>query len=82
MLVGTSTVALAQSASAPLLVTATVVSSCTVNHAHLVDRAGLSTTPVNIACARNGSRRDDFSRVERPPAPHRSVGHALLVINF
>jgi hypothetical protein len=82
VLLGTSTMALAQTPSAPLVVSATVVSSCKVSVPRQVDRSGLSTMPVDIACARRDGRRADVARVQRPPALHRSVDHALVVINF
>ena len=82
ILVGTATLAQAQSGSAPLVVTATVVSSCTVNVPSLVDRSGLSTMPVDMTCTRRPGRRNDAARVQRPPTPHRSVESALLLINF
>jgi hypothetical protein len=78
ILVGTSTLAQAQAASAPLIVTATVVSTCQVDVPRQVERSVLSTMPVGITCARGGGA----PRVQRPPAPHRSVEHALVVINF
>ena len=78
LLIGTATLAYGQSATAPLLVTATVVSTCRVNVPRQVQRAALSTMPVDIECARGGVD----ARVRRPLLPLRSVDHALLVINF
>jgi hypothetical protein len=78
ILVGTSTLAQAQAASTPLIVTATVLSTCQVNVPRQVERSVLSTMPVDITCARGGGA----PRVQRPPAPQFSAEHALLVINF
>jgi hypothetical protein len=69
----------AQSASAPLVVTATVVSSCRVNAPRSAELSGLSTLPVATSCARRGIA----PRVQRPAEPRRSEIHeALVVINF
>lgn len=87
ILMGTSTMAQAQvmqglqSASAPLVVTATVVSSCKVSVPRQVQRSAMPTTPVDVACTRS-SRAD--ARVAPPAAAQSqtSVGDGLVVINF
>jgi hypothetical protein len=69
----------AQSASAPLLVTATVVSTCKVDVPRSAEAASFATMPVVVTCA----RRDTAPRVQRPIAPRRSeVRDAVLIINF
>jgi hypothetical protein len=82
ILFGTFTLAQAQglqSVSAPLVVTATVVSSCKVKVPRHVERSAFPTMPVDIRCAREAGAD---ARVQRPPAPQTTVGHALVVINF
>jgi hypothetical protein len=81
ILVGAATLAQAQTAAAPLVVTATVVSSCKTNVPRQVKRSALSTMTVDIACAR-GSRGGVDARVRRPLSSPSSVGHALVLINF
>jgi hypothetical protein len=66
-----------QSATAPLIVTATVVSSCRVNVQDSASPAGLSTLPVAVVCSRGGAQ----PRVQRP-MPHREIRDAVLVIDF
>lgn len=79
ILAGVAGLAQAQSASAPLFVTARVVSTCKVDVPRLAERSLLSTLPVSLTCARRGAA----ARVQRPPAPRRSeVRDALLVIDF
>jgi len=81
ILSGTPIVALAQSASAPLVVTATVVSTCRVDVPRSAEPANFATMPVAVACARRGAT----PRVQRPiaPPPRRSeVRDAVLVIDF
>ena len=78
---GAATAAQAQAASAPLVVTATVVSSCNVKVQGHVERSALSKMPVGIECVRRIGRQDDAPRIQRP-APHRAAEPALLVINF
>jgi hypothetical protein len=69
----------AQSASAPLVVTATVVSTCRVDAPRSAERSLLSTLPVTVTCARRGAA----ARVQRPIAPRRSeVRDAVLTIDF
>jgi hypothetical protein len=82
ILAGTGTVAFAQSASAPLLVTASVVSSCTMEVPRQVDRSGLTTMPVGIVCARRNGQRRQPARVQRPPSPRRSVEASVLHVDF
>jgi hypothetical protein len=82
ILIGTSTLAHAQATSAPLVVSVVVVRTCTVDVPRVVDRSELSTMPVEIECVRRGNAaRDGNARVQRL-APHRSVAHALVVIQF
>jgi hypothetical protein len=56
----------AQSASAPLLVTAEVVRSCRVDVPSAAPPNQLSTLPVALTCAKSASAA---ARVERPPVP-------------
>jgi hypothetical protein len=80
ILAGVPALAQAQSASAPLIVTATVVSSCKVGVPKSADPAHFSTLPVDIRCARGGAS----ARVQRPAAPPRRIEmrDAVLVIDF
>jgi hypothetical protein len=79
ILVGAPALAPAQSASAPLSVTATVISSCKVNVPRQVPALALATMPVAVGCARGGAA----PRVQRPVAlPHSEVRKAVLIINF
>ena len=79
ILVASSALAQAQSASAPLIVTATVISSCRVDVPRSVTPSALSTVPVAVTCARGGAQ----PRVQRPSAPRRrEVRDAVLVIDF
>jgi hypothetical protein len=69
----------AQSASAPLIVTATVVSTCRIAAARLVEPSGVATLPVALTCTRSGAA----ARVQRPIAPRRSeMRDAVLMIDF
>ena len=69
----------AQSASAPLIVTATVVSTCQVSSPRQAEPSRFSTLPVAVSCARGRVT----PRVQRPAAPRRSeVRDAVLVIDF
>ena len=71
--------ALAQSASAPLVVTATVVSTCRVEVPRSAETSSFATMPVAVTCARRGTT----PRVQRPIAPRYSeVRDAVLIINF
>ena len=79
ILAGAPALAYAQSASAPLIVTATVVSTCDVDVPRSAEAAVFATIPVSVTCA-NGVATP---RVQRPIAPHRSeVRDAVLVIDF
>ena len=78
ILVGTSTLALAQSVAAPLIVSATVVSSCKVRVPRQVERSALSIMPIDVECTRGSVD----ARVRRPPPSQSHVGDALVVINF
>jgi hypothetical protein len=71
----------AQSATAPLLVTATVISTCTVDVPRSAEQRMLSTLPVAVTCAHRGAA----ARVQRPAVPQRTevqVRDAVLTINF
>jgi hypothetical protein len=80
LIAGAPAIASAQSASAPLIVTATVVSSCRVNVPRAVEPGMFPELPVAVACARRGGAAP---RLQRPAAPRRSeMRDAVLVINF
>jgi hypothetical protein len=69
----------AQSASAPLVVTATVVSTCKVEVPRSAEATTFATLPVAVTCAKGGTT----PRVQRPVEPRRSeVQDAVLIINF
>jgi len=69
----------AQSASAPLIVTATVVSTCHVDVPRSAEPSIFATMPVSVTCAKGGAT----PRVQRPVAPRRSeVRDAVLIIDF
>jgi len=79
ILAGVSVLAHAQSASAPLFVTATVVSTCRVEVPRTAEASTFATMPVAVTCARRGTT----PRVQRPIAPRRSeVRDAVLIIDF
>jgi hypothetical protein len=79
LLAGAPALAHAQSVSAPIVVRATVVSTCTVDVPRTAERGSLSTLPVAVTCARGGAP----ARVQRPAAHRRSeVRDAVLLINF
>jgi hypothetical protein len=79
ILVAAPALAHAQSASAPLVVTATVVSTCRVDVPRSAEASAFVTFPVTVTCARGAA----VARVQRPIAPRRSeVRDALLIINF
>jgi hypothetical protein len=79
LLVAGPALAQAQSASAPLIVTATVVSSCKVNAPRSAEPSTLAILPVAVACAKGTVA----PRVQRPGAPRRTeVRDALVVIDF
>jgi hypothetical protein len=80
LIVGAGSPLSAQSSSAPLIVTAAVVSSCRVNVPRAIEPAMFPELPVAVACARRGGAS---ARVQRPAAPRRSeVRDALLIIDF
>ena len=79
ILAGASALAHAQSASAPLIVTATVVSTCSVDVPRSAEASTFATMPVVVTCARGGAA----ARIQRPIAPRRSdVRDAVLIIDF
>jgi hypothetical protein len=79
ILAGASALPQAQSASAPLFVTATVVSTCRVDVPRSAEASTFATMPVAVTCARRGTT----PRVQRPIAPRRSeVRDAVLIIDF
>lgn len=79
ILAGAAGLAQAQSASAPLIVTATVVSTCNVTSPRQAEPSRFSTLPVAVTCARGRVA----PRVQRPIAPRRIEVHdAVLVIDF
>jgi len=79
ILAGAHALALAQAASAPLIVTATVVSTCKVDAPQSAEASKFATMPVAVTCTKGGAT----PRVQRPVAPRRSeVRDALLVIDF
>jgi predicted lipoprotein len=79
ILAGAPVAAHAQSASAPLIVTATVVSTCKVEVPRSAQASTFATIPVAVTCARRGAA----ARVQRPPVPRRSeVRDAVLLIDF
>jgi len=80
ILAGVPVMSQAQSTSAPLMVTATVVSTCHVNSPSQAEATSFSTLPVAVSCARGRVA----PRVQRPlPPPRRSeVRDAVLVIDF
>jgi hypothetical protein len=77
---GAPALAPAQSASAPLVVSANVVSTCKVEVPRSAEASTFATTPVAVTCARRGAT----PRVQRPiaPAPRRNeVRDAVLIID-
>jgi hypothetical protein len=79
ILAGASALAHAQSASAPLIVTATVVSTCKVDVPRSAEASIFATMPVSVTCAKGGIT----PRVQRPVAPRRTeIQDAVLIINF
>ena len=72
-------VAQAQSVSAPLVVTATVVSTCAVEVPRAAERAVFPAFPVKVTCVRRGAA----ARIEPPATLRRAEsGDAVLTINF
>ena len=79
VLAGAPALVQAQSATAPLLVTATVVSTCSVDAPRSAEASTFTTMPVGVTCAKGGVT----PRVQRPIAPRRSeVRDALVIIDF
>jgi len=81
ILAGAPSPAHAQSASAPLIITATVVSTCKVDVPRSAEVSTFAIMPVAVTCARRGTA----PRVQRPIAPHPSrseVRDAVLIIDF
>jgi hypothetical protein len=78
-LAGAPMLAQTQSASAPLVVTATVVSTCKVDVPRSAQTSIYATLPVGVTCVKGRAA----PRVQRPPAPRRSEARdAVLIINF
>jgi hypothetical protein len=79
ILAGAPALAHAQSASAPLVVTATVVSTCRVDVPRSAEASAFPTMPMKVSCAKGGIT----PRVQRPIAPRRSeIRDAVLIIDF
>jgi hypothetical protein len=79
ILAGAPAWAHAQSASAPLVVRAIVVSTCKVEVPQSAEASTFASLPVAVTCARRGAA----ARVQRPPVPrHSDVRDAVLTINF
>ena len=79
LLAGAPTLAHAQSASAPLIVTATVVSTCRVDVPRSAQASIFATMRVSVTCAKGAAT----PRVQRPIAPRRTeVRDAVLIIDF
>ena len=68
----------AQSASAPLMVTATVVSSCKVDVPRRATPTSMPTVPVGVRCARNGVT----PRVQLLAPRRVDLRGALVVVDF
>ena len=69
----------AEAASATLLVTATVISTCRVDVPPWAEAATLATMPVAVTCAHGAIT----PRVQRPIVPRRiEVRDAVLTIDF
>jgi ribonuclease PH len=69
----------AQSASAPLIVSATVVSACRVDVPQSAEAATFATMPIEVTCARGAT----VPHVQRPIGPRRiEIREALLIIDF
>jgi hypothetical protein len=79
LLAGVPVLARAQSASAPLVVTATVVSTCRVDVPRSAEASTFATMPIDVTCARGATT----PRVQRPIGPRRvEIRDALLIIDF
>ena len=76
---GAGAVVKAQSASAALIVTATVVSTCRVDVPRSVEASSFATMPIDVTCARGATT----PRVQRPIGPRPlEARDALLIIDF
>ena len=80
ILAGVPALAHADASAAPLIVTATVVSTCSVDVPRSAEASTFATFLVTVTCARRGTT----PRVERPipPPPRSEVREAVLVIDF
>jgi len=79
ILAGAPVGAHAQSVSAPLIVTATVVSTCKIDVPQSADASIVATLAASVTCAKGGTT----PRVERLIAPQRvEVRDTVLLINF
>jgi len=79
ILAGAPALARAQSASAPLIVTATVVSTCRVDVPRSAEASTFATVPIEVTCARGATT----PHVQRPIVPRRvEIRDALLTIDF
>jgi hypothetical protein len=76
LLAGAPVLAYAQSSSAPLVVSATVVSSCRVYAPSPAEGSMLAAMPVAVMC----SRRATMPRIERPQRI--DARDAVVTINF
>jgi len=69
----------AQASSSPLIVTATVVSTCSVDVPRSAEASIFATMPVSVICAKGSAH----PRVQRPIMQSRSeVRDAILTIDF
>jgi len=79
---GAPALAQTQSVSAPLTVTATVVSTCKVDVPRSAESSTFASMPVTVTCAKGGAT----PRVQHPNAPiaprRSEVRDAVLIINF
>jgi hypothetical protein len=80
LLVCAPTLARADSASEPLLVTATVVSTCTIESPQSAEASRVATFPVTVTCGTG----TEAPRVQRPVMAlrRRDERDAVLTINF
>jgi hypothetical protein len=70
---------LAQEQSAPLFITATVVSTCRVEVPRSAEASAFAIMPIDVICARGATT----PRVTRPIGPRRvEIRDALLIIDF
>jgi hypothetical protein len=79
ILAGVPVLARAQSASSPLIISATVISTCSVDVPRWAEASTFATMPIGMTCARGATT----PRVERPIGPRRiEIRDALLIIDF